>query len=156
LRQRDQQWQSKLDSVKTELQTQAEEAVRHRATEAEAAMRALETQLRLEMEQKEQAVQAKAKQREQELEAQLTAQAESRFNVAQARWKKESEDKVMAAIEPLTGLLARAEKERDEARQASLEGTRQLQSLEKKLTEASLFLTPWRNGRDKHLVESND
>jgi hypothetical protein len=155
LRQRDQHWQSKLDASKTEFQTQSQEALRHRETEAEAALRALETQLRLEMEQKEQAVQVKAKQRELELETQLTAQAETRFNVAQARWKKEADEKIMTAIEPLTVLLARAEKERDEARHTSIEGTRQLQSLEKKLTEASMFLNPWRNGHEKHLVEQS-
>jgi hypothetical protein len=153
LRQRDQHWQSKLDTVRAELQGQSEEALRHRETAAISALRAHENLLRQEMEQKEEAAHARLKQREQELETQFTAQAEARHAVAQARWKKESEDKMTAALEPLKTLLARSEKERDEARQTSLEGIRHLQSLEKKLTETSLFLTPYRNGNEKQLVE---
>jgi hypothetical protein len=44
-------------------------------------------------------------------------------------------------------MLVRAEKERDEARQAASEGRRQLQNLEKKLAEASTFLNGWGNGK---------
>ena len=67
------------------------------------------------MQQKEEAAQAKAKQREQDLVAQLTAQAEARQMAAQAQWETESEKKTRAAIEPFKALLARTEKERDEA-----------------------------------------
>jgi len=70
---------------------------------------------------------------------------------AQAQWETESHKKVLAAIEPLKTLLARAEKERDEARQDASESGRHLQDLEKKLTETSVFLNSWRNG--KSLVE---
>jgi len=151
-RQRDQQWQSKLDTLRVELQSQSDDILRRREAEADAARRALDAQLRKEMQQKEEAFQASAKQREQELEAQLTAQAESRQLAAQTQWKTESEKKMRAVLEPMEALLARTEKERDEARRASFEGVRQVQTLEKKLTEASLFLNAWRNG--KHLVEA--
>ena len=65
---------------------------------------------------------------------------------AQALLEKEFGMKMRAAVEPLTAQLARAEKERDEAKEASSESVRQLQNLEKKLTEASVFLSGWRNG----------
>ena len=66
---------------------------------------------------------------------------------AQAQWEIESEKKVRAAIEPFKVALARSEEERDEARQSATEGNRQVQNLEKKLTEASSFLNSWRNGK---------
>jgi hypothetical protein len=53
-----------------------------------------------------------------------------------------------AATEPLKAQLARAEKERDEARQAAFEHSRQVQNMEKKLTEVSAFLNTWRNGKN--------
>ena len=146
LRQRDQQWQAKLESVRAESQAQAKEALRRRETEAEANLREREARLRDEIQQRDEAAQFKARQREEELEAQFTAQAEARQIAAQALWEAESDKKLRAAIEPLKALLARAEQERDEARQTSFEGSRQVQSLEKKLTEASLFLNGWRNG----------
>ena len=64
--------------------------------------------------------------------------------------------KMRAAIEPFKALLARTEKERDEARQTAFENSRQVQSLEKKLTDASLFLNGWKNGNGngKHLAEA--
>ncbi len=92
------------------------------------------------MQQKDEAAQAKVKQREQELAAQLNAQAQARQLAAQAQWEAESEVKLRTAIEPLKAQLARAEKERDEAKRSATEGTRQVQSLEKRLTEASSFL----------------
>ena len=72
---------------------------------------------------------------------------------AQALWEKESERKARAAMEPFRAQLARAEKERDEAKGLATEGARQVQSLEKKLTEASTFLNGWRNG--KNFVEAD-
>jgi hypothetical protein len=146
-RQREQQWQAKLDAVRAESVAQTEEAVRRRGAEAEAALRELETVLRKEMQQKDEAAQARAKQREQELAAQLTAQAQGRQMAAQAQWEAESEIKLRIAIEPLKAQLARAEKERDEAKRSATEGTRQVQNLEKRLTEASSFLNTWRNGK---------
>ena len=66
---------------------------------------------------------------------------------AQAQWEADSEKKIRAAIEPLKALLARAEQERDEARESASAGTRQVQHLETKLTEVSSFLNTWRNGK---------
>jgi hypothetical protein len=150
LRQRDQQWQAKLETVRGEFQTQTEEALRRRESEAETGLRELEGHLRKEMQQKDEAAQTRLRQREQELEVQLNAQGEVRLMAAQTQWETESEKKVRAAVEPLKALLTRAEKERDQALQSSFEGARQVQNLEKKLTEASSFLNGWRNG--KHLV----
>jgi hypothetical protein len=144
-RQRDQQWQAKLDSVRAELQTQTEE-VRRRRDEADATLRELEANLRKEMQEKDEAAQAKARQREQDLVTQMTAQAEVRLMASQALWERESEKKARAAIEPFKALLARTEKERDEANQSASENLRKVQELEKKLTEASSFLTGWKNG----------
>ena len=146
-RQRDQQWQVKLDAVRAELQTQTDE-VRRRRDEADAGLRELETHLRSEMQQKDEIAQAKAKQREQDLVTLLTTQAEARQMAAQAQWEAEAEKKTRAALEPFKALLTRAEKERDEARQSASEGARQVQNLEKKLTEASTFLNTWRNGKN--------
>ena len=90
--------------------------------------------------------QAWSRQRGQELDAQLAAQAQARYVSAQTQWKQESEEKLRAATEALRILLARTEKERDEARGSSAEAASQLQNLEKRLTEASLFLNPRRSG----------
>lgn len=150
-RQRDQQWQLKLDAVRAELQTQNEQSLRRREAEAEAGQRALrdlETHLRREMQQKEEAAQAKFKQREQEVTAELTAQAESLMLATEDQWKKESEKKARAAIEPFKAQLARTEQERDEARKAAYAALSQVQDMEKKLTEASSFLTGWKNGKN--------
>ncbi len=152
------QWTSDLRSREEEWKRQTESRIR--ATETRFGLEAqqkeelflsksrqLEAQLRKEMQQKDEAAQARAKQREQELEAQWAAQAEARHLATQALWETESEKKVREAIEPLKALLARTERERDEAKQSSSEGARQVQNLEKKLTEASLFLNTWRNGK---------
>jgi hypothetical protein len=66
---------------------------------------------------------------------------------AQAKWEAESDIKVRAAVEPFKTLLARIERERDEAREASAETARQLETLEKQLTDTSVFLNAWRNGK---------
>jgi hypothetical protein len=151
-RQRDQQWQAKLDTARAEWESKHEEALRRREIEADASLRELEDHLRKEMQQKDEAAQAKAKQREQDLVAQLTAQAEARQLAAQVQWETEAEKRSRAAIEPFKALLAKTEKERDEAKQSAFEGARHVQDLEKKLTEASSFLNGWRNG--KILVEA--
>jgi hypothetical protein len=147
LRQRDQQWQVKLDDTRSEQQAQAEEALRRREVEADAALRELEGQLRKEMQQRDEAAQAKARQREQDLAAQLHGQAEARLSAAQAQWEVEADKKARAAIEPIKALLARTEKERDEARQSAAESAGHVETLEKRLTEASSFLNTWRNGK---------
>jgi hypothetical protein len=135
LRQRDQQWQVKFEAARAEMQALSDEAVRRRGAEAEAAMRALETQLLEEMEQKDMAAQTKAKQREQEAIGQV-----------KALWEAESEAKMFAAMESFKGLLARTEKERDDARQSAIETARQMENMERKLSEASSFFSSWKNG----------
>ena len=67
---------------------------------------------------------------------------------AQAQWEAKAEKKARAAIEPFKLLLARAEKERDDARYSAAEGIRHVNNLEKKLTEASSFLNGLRNGKE--------
>jgi hypothetical protein len=146
-RQRDQQWQVRLDDLRNELQAQNEEFLRRHDAEADAKRRDAEAQLRKEMQQQEESLQSRATQREQDIVAQLTAQSEARFVAAQTQWETEADKKVRAAAEPYKGLLTRAEKERDEARQIAAEGARHVQQLEKKLTEASTFLNGWRNGK---------
>jgi hypothetical protein len=156
LKQREQELAIRADARETELQKQWASALRVREEEwelqAESRVHAIETRLSLEAQKKDEAAQAKAKQREQDLVAQVTAQAEARQMAAQAQWDMESEKRTRAAIESFKALLARAEKERDEARQTASEGVRQVQSLEKKLTEASSFLNGWRNGN--HLADA--
>ena len=146
-RQRDQQWQMKLDAARAELQTQTEEVLRRRDAEAEASLRELEANLRKEMQQKDEAAQTMIKQREQDLIAQLSAQAEARRLAAKVEWETEFQTKTRAAIEPFKLQLARTEKERDEANESASESARQVQNVEKKLTEASSFLNGWKNGK---------
>jgi hypothetical protein len=150
LKQREQELAIKTDARATELQNKWASDLRVREEEwevqAESRVHATEARLALAAQQKDEAVQAKGKQREQELVAQLTAQAEARIMAAQALWDSESEKKTRAAIEPFKALLARTEKERDEARHTASESAHQVQNLEKKLTEASSFLNGWRNG----------
>lgn len=148
LRQREQQWQAKLEAVRAEILAQNKEALRRRDMEAEASLRELEAHLRKEMQQKEDASQARAQQREQDLIARLTEQAEARHKAAQTEWETEFVAKTRLAIEPFKTQLAHIEKERDEAKQSAFETARKAQSLEKKLTEASTFLSGWRNGKD--------
>jgi hypothetical protein len=145
-RQRDQQWQAKLDAVRAESQAQTKESLRRFELEADARLRDLEDHLHKEMQQKDEAAQAQARQREQDLIAQLTAQAQARQIAAQAHWETESDKKTRAALDPLKAQVARAEKERDDARQSASEGIRQMENLEKRLSEASSFLNGLRNG----------
>jgi hypothetical protein len=147
-RQSDQQWQAKLDTAVAGLSAQTDEILRDRQAAAEMSLRELGAQLRKEMRQKDEAAQAKARQREQELEAQLTARADARQMDAHAQWEKESAEKLRATIDPLKALLARAVKERDEAKQSLSDRARQVQALEKKLTEASMFFSSWRDGNN--------
>jgi hypothetical protein len=155
LKQREQELAVRANAREAELQSQFDTDMRVRDEEwerqAQTRVRATESRLGLEAKQKEEVAQSAARQREQELVAQLNAKAEARFLAAQAQWETESQKMTLAAIEPLKSLLARAESERDEARQDASESGRKLQSLEKKLNEASSFLNGWRNG--KSLVE---
>jgi hypothetical protein len=151
LKQREQELTIRSEARETELQNKWTSDLRVRQEEwdlqAESRLRATETRLGLEAQQKDEAAQAKARQREQDLVAQLTAQAEVRQMAAQAQWDTESEKKTRAAVEHFKTLLARSEKERDEAKEAASETTFRVQNLEKKLTEASSFLNGWRNGK---------
>ena len=97
------------------------------------------------MQENDEAAQAEAQQREREFAAQLNAQAETHQMAAQ-EWKTELEI-MRGNVEPFEALLARTEKERDEARKSAEENARQAQDLEKKLTEASSFLSSWKNGK---------
>jgi hypothetical protein len=156
LKQREQELAMKAEAREIELQKKWVSDLRVREEEwevqTESRVRATEARLSLESQKKDEAAQAKAKLREQELVTQLTSQADARLATAQAHWDAESEKKTRAAIEPFKALLARTEKERDEAKQTASESVRQVQSLEKKLNEASSFLNGWRNG--KNLVEA--
>jgi hypothetical protein len=152
-RQRDVQWQEKLDTVRAELQSQNEQTLRRREVEADAAQRALrdlESSLRKEMQQKEEVVLARTRQHEQELVAQFTAQTQASQLAAREEWNKESESKIQAATVALKTQLTHTEKERDEAKMAAFAALGQVQDMEKKLTEASSFLNGWKNG--KHLA----
>lgn len=148
LRQRDQQWQVKMDAARAELLAQADQAIRRREVEVEASRHELEAQLRKEMQQKDAAVQAEAKQREQTLVAQLTAQAKAQQKAAKEEWEQESEEKTRATVEHFKALLVRTERERDEAKLSASEAFHQVQNLEKKLTEVSSFLNGWKNGKN--------
>ncbi len=155
LRQRDEQVQAKLNSARAELQAKHEQELRRRDAElADAGLRAsteLESKLRQEMQQKNEIAEAKAKHREQDLVNQLTAQAEA-HRAAQAQWETESKEKIRATTEHFKALQDRIERECEDAKALASERLRRAQNLEKKLTEASLFLNGWKNG--KHLVES--
>jgi hypothetical protein len=99
------------------------------------------------MQQQDEAAKAQSRQREQDLIAELSAKAEDRHLAARAQWEAESERKTLAAMDTLKTVLGRAEKERDDARQSAAESASHVQTLEKKLTEASSFLSGWRNGK---------
>jgi hypothetical protein len=146
-RQRDQQWQLKVDAARAETQAAADEVLRRTQLEAEAARRELELQLRREIKEKDETFQNRLKEREFELTAQINAQAEARLNDARIQWDKESDKKTRAAVESYAAQLDRAEKERDEAREAAVQSAQHVLDVEKQLAEASSFLTGRRNGK---------
>jgi plasmid replication initiation protein len=95
-------------------------------------------------------IQTRSRQREQDLAGQLAAQSAAHQSALQ-----NSEIELAGlrrSIEPFKALLAHTEKERDEARLSASEGIRQMQDLEKKLTEASSLLNGWKT--DKHVAPS--
>lgn len=148
-RQRDQQWQARLDTARAEWQAQAEQELRRREAEsADArarALRELEAQLRKEMRESDEAARAEAQRHEQDRVAQLNAQAEAHQS-ARKEWETELET-MRRDVDSFKALLARTEKERDEARQSASERADLVQDLEEKLMEASSFLTSWKNGK---------
>lgn len=121
LRQREQQFQSQFDARQAELQSQWTQELRKRDLES-----------------------AEHKQREQVLAAKLAAQAEAHQN-AETELQCELE-RTRCTIEPLRALLARAEKERDDALQSASEGLRQVQDMRKKSMEAFSLLNGWKDG----------
>jgi hypothetical protein len=120
--QREQQLRAQFDARQAELQAQWEQQVRQHDAEA-----------------------AEARQREQALAFKLNQQAEA-HQLAEQDWARELET-MRTNIEPFKALLARTEKERDDARQSAADSFRQREDLEKKLMEASSFLSGWRNGK---------
>ncbi|MBK8001816.1 MAG: hypothetical protein IPK15_24720, partial [Verrucomicrobia bacterium] len=90
--------------------------------------------------------QAESRRRQQELLAQITTQSEA-HRVAQKEWETELE-LVRNNVESLKANVARVEQERDDARRSASESVRHTRDLEKKLMEASSFLTGWKNGKE--------
>jgi hypothetical protein len=138
LKQRDQEFALKADSRETEMQKQWAADLRVREEEwqkqAEQRVRATESRLAHEAEEKEELFLSKSRQREEQWQVKLDA--------VLAELQSQT-----AAIEPYKERLARAEQERDEARQQSTESARHVQDMEKKFAEASSFLNGWKNGK---------
>jgi chromosome segregation ATPase len=88
---------------------------------------------------------AEARQREQELVAKLNSQEETHL-FTRKEWET-SLEKTRGSMESLKVQLARTEKEREEAKEFAAEGYSRVQSLEKKLSEASAFLNGLSNGQ---------
>jgi hypothetical protein len=138
LKQRDQELALKADARETELQKQWAADLRVREEEwqkqADQRLRATESRLAHEAEEKEEIFLAKSRQREEQWQVKMDA--------VLAELQSQT-----AAIEPYKQQVARLEQERDEARQQAAESDRHVQSMEKKLNEASSFLNGWRNGK---------
>jgi len=158
LKQREQELALKAETRETELQNQWVSDLRTREEEwerqAQSCVRAAETRLGLEAQQKEEQSLSKARQGDQQwqlkldgLQAELEAKTEGVLTAAREQWKKEAEKRTAAAIEPYKSMLTRMEKEREGAEQSASDRARQVQNLEKRLTEASSFLNTWRNGK---------
>lgn len=135
LKQREQELAARADGRETEVQKQWTARLRVREEEwerqTEVAVRAAETRFKQELQQKEDDFLSKSRQREEQWQTKLDA--------AQTELQAKA-----ASIEPFKALVARAENERDEAKQAAAAAARQVESLEKKLTEASSFLSGWK------------
>jgi hypothetical protein len=138
LKQREQELAIKADARETELRKQLASDLRAREEDwerqAQSRIRATEVRLSRESQEKEELALAKSRQREEQWQVKL----DGVLAELQAQ---------TAALEPFKEQLARAERERDEARQTASESTRHVEAMEKKLNEASSFLTGWRNGK---------
>jgi len=138
IKQRDQELALKADARETELQKQWAADLRVREEEwqkqAEQRVRATESRLAHDAEEKEEVFLSKIRQREEQWQVKMDA--------VLAELQTQT-----AAVEPFKEQLARAEQERDEARQNAAESAREAQNMEKKLAEASSFLNGWRNGK---------
>jgi len=132
LKEREQELDARADARETELQKQWAARLRVREEEwerqAEARVRAAEARFGQELQEKEELFLAKSCQHEEQLDG-LRAELQTQS----------------AAVEPYKQMAARAENERDAARQSAAESARQVQNLEKKLKEASSFLNDWKN-----------
>lgn len=143
LKQREEELAIKAQSREIELQKQLTSDLRVREEDwekqAQARVKAVEARFTQEAQQKEEVFAAKSRQRDEQWQVKLDGlQAELRNQIA--------------AIDPLKAQVTRAEQERDEAKNAAAESFRQVQNLEKKLSEVSNFLSGWRNGNK--LVEA--
>ena len=138
LKQREQELAIKADARETELRKQLASDLRAREEDwerqAQSRIRATEVRLSRESQEKEELFVAKSRQREEQWQVKL----DGVLAELQAQ---------TAALEPFKEQLARAERERDEARQIAADSTRHVETMEKKLNEASSFLTGWRNGK---------
>ncbi len=174
IKQREQDLTTRAADRETELQNKWAADLRSREVEwekqTESRVRAVETRQSQEAQQKEElfqirinqreqqlqsqfeARQAEARRRQQELLAQITTQSEA-HRAAQKEWDTELE-LVRSSVESLKANVARVEQERDDTRRSASESVRHVQDLEKKLMEASSFLTGWKNG--KEIVGSRD
>ncbi|MCI0747128.1 MAG: hypothetical protein L0Y58_17125 [Verrucomicrobia subdivision 3 bacterium] len=136
LKEREQELAARADARESELQKQWVARLRAREEElerqAEARVRATEDRLGHELKEKEQAFLAESRQQE--------AQWQLKLDGVLAELQLQT-----AAIEPYKERLAQAENERDEARQSAAESARQVQNLERKLKEASSFLSGWKD-----------
>ena len=136
LKQREQELAAKADAREAELQKQFAARLRVREEElerqAEARVRASEARLGHELKEREQLFLSKSRQQEQQWQVKLDGVlAELQIQTA--------------AIQPSKEMLARTESERDEARQSATDLARQVQTLERKLKEASSFLSGWKD-----------
>ncbi len=136
LKQREQELAAKADAREAELQKQFAARLRVREEElerqAEARVRASEARLGHELKEQEQLFLSKSRQQEQQWQVKLDGVlAELQIQTA--------------AIQPSKEMLARTESERDEARQSATDLARQVQTLERKLKEASSFLSGWKD-----------
>jgi hypothetical protein len=138
LKQREQELAIKADARETELRKQLASDLRAREEDWErqtqSRIRATESRLAREAQEREELSLAKSRQREEQWQVKL----DGVLAELQAQ---------TASIEPFKEQLARAEKERDEARHIATESTRHVETMEKKLNEASSFLTGWKNGK---------
>jgi len=136
LKQREQELAAKADAREAELQKQFAARLRVREEElerqAETRVRATEARLGHELKEQEQLFLSKSRQQEQQWQVKLDGVlAELQIQTA--------------AIQPSKEMLARTENERDEARQSATDLARQVQTLERKLKEASSFLSGWKD-----------
>jgi len=130
LKQREQEIAARADARETDLQQQWATRLRSREEElerqAETRVRATEAKLNRELQEKEHLLQTKSRQ--------LEEQWQVKYDGVVAELQLQA-----TTVEPYKQRLARAENERDEAKLSAEENARQVQSLEKKLQEATSF-----------------